>query len=197
MCEEGRLIITPCDWLNPEWPTCLMLRWSNCADIVPLQSDKRVSSVFTLHNDSHSHYLMERLLSDTVLGHWAWNKVLWIAYLLGMFTSLCTDRRSAIHTDHKLLSWEFQTNSSWFVSSFTSTFLLNVFFECQGSAVWEGLGFPCEAGRGAHFWGSLMKGFEPILCWSWTQKYIHLDSSSNSNFQHGQAVTVRSVQYFY
>lgn len=52
--------------------------------------------------------------------------------------------------------------------------------------------FSCEASGGPHFWGTLMRGFELILC-SWKQKHIRSDSSSN--FQHHNAVTVRLVLY--
>lgn len=55
--------------------------------------------------------------------------------------------------------------------------------------LWDRHHFPCGVSRGANFWGTLMKGFKLILCCSWTKKYIHLDSSRNSKFQHREAVS--------
>lgn len=61
------------------------------------------------------------------------------------------------------------------------------------SSAWGGNASHVKPAGEAHFWRTIMKGFDLILCLSWTPKYIHWDRSRSSNFKNQGAVTARSV----
>lgn len=95
---------------------------------------------------------------------------------------------SPLNTDHKLLPSAFQTNAYFLYCVHIPVEHSNMFWRlsCLRRAP-----LPMRSQQGAHFWRALMKGFELILCCSWTPKYIRLDSSSNRNFQ--DTVTARDA----
>lgn len=144
------------------------------------------------YNDIRSHYTV------TVSEHGRQglpNKVLWIAYLLPLCEQyICRGSTQ----DQELLSGGFQTSACFPHRVHLPAELTR----CQSNMFWTGrlscvrrAALSMRSQRGSTLLRSLNEGIWADSLLRWTQKYIHLDSSSSNNSQHREPVTVRSVRY--